>query len=100
MAAQMKFAEYDVGTSRVSLTDALGLSERIFINTLSVRANKDNSGIIYHGGSDVTDSANRGGYMEATEGYMIDMDRAFFSSDDLYFIADAASQTLHLWWAA
>lgn len=100
MAAQMKFAEYDVGTSRVSLTDALGLSERVFINTLSARANLDNSGIIYWGADGVTALAGRGGYAEATEGFMIDADGAFFSSDDIYFIADAASQTLHLWWVA
>jgi len=100
MAAQMKFAEYTVGTDRVSLTTALGLSERIFISTVLAQADDDNTNNVFVGGPTVTALANRGGRFSPGKGASVDMDGSFFSSNDVHFIADAEGQVMYFWWAA
>lgn len=99
MAAQIKGSEWTVTDTITSLTDVLGLSERVFISTILVKAGPTNTGIVYWGGADLAIDANRWGYVDQQEGAAIDMDQAFFSSDGLYFIG-TAGDTLHVTWAA
>ena len=99
MAARITGNEWTVQATATSLTDVLGLSARVFVNTVLVKAAPDNAGIVYWGGSNLAIDGNRWGYVDQQEGAAIDLDGSFFSSDDLYFIG-TENDILHVTWVA
>lgn len=96
MAAGIFGNEYTVTASAVTLTTALGLSERIFFSNLIILANENNSGNVYLGRSNVTTSANRLVVLKPDDSFAIGLDGAFCSSDDWYIIGPGTSEIVHI----
>ena len=98
MAARFRTKEYSFpSTAAVKLTTVLGLTNQDYVSTLVIRAGASNTGTVYWGGSDVTTSANRGGYLAQGDAVGIDIINKYFGTDEVYFVG-AQNDIIHITW--
>lgn len=98
MAARFKGKEYTfTSTTPVKLTTILGLPSNDFVSTLVLRANKLNAGDVVWGGSTLTTSTNRWGFLDAGDAVGIDLSSKYFNTDEVY-LAGETNDIVHISW--
>lgn len=98
MAARFKGKEYTfASTAPVKLTTILGLPSNDFVSTLVMRAAKANAADVVWGGSDLTVSTNRWGFLDSGDAVGIDLSNKYFNTDEVY-IAGEANDIVHISW--
>ncbi len=95
MAARLDGVEYTLTSSVVTLTAALGLSERMFFSHAAFRAGSANGASVFLGKSNVTTAANRLAFLAAGEAFEFALEGVYISSDEIY-IAGTAGDKLHI----
>ncbi len=94
MAAEFRPFEYVfASTAPVQLSTIIG--GRVFISDISVRAGKSNAMIVAIGGATVTQTSNRGGYLDPGEALSVDLVQKFFTSDQFY-LAGSVGDRVHI----
>jgi len=99
MAARFKCKEYVFAATNVpvKLTTILGLSNADYIGTLVMRAGTGNLQDLFWGGSDVTTTTNRGGFLSAEDAIGIDVVNKFFGTDEVYLVG-TINDIVHITW--
>ena len=96
MGLAFKGNEFNFGAAAVTLTTALGLSTRIDFSHVVIRAASTNTGVINIGGSTLTTTTNRWGYLAAEESLTIAVEHGFMHSDSVFLIATVSGDDAHI----
>lgn len=95
MAVGMIGEEFAVTGTAQSLTTLLNLPQSIHFQTLALRANVSNLGIVWGGASDVTTGAHRRFFLRPGDALTIDINVGFCSTGQWYFVAASPGDIIH-----
>lgn len=93
MGAEIFGKPLAVTNTAASLTALMGFADKKFLSNLTLRADKDNTALVWLGKSDVTPSTNQIGYLQPMEAISVDI-QAFTNTNELYLVA-ASNQTVY-----